>query len=321
MTTQYIELCKRIINEGEWVVNERTGVRCLTVIDANLTYDVGAKEFPLVTTRKSPYKMAVAELLGYVRGYSSAKDFRNIGTKSWDMNANENEAWLNNPFRKGEDDMGRVYGVQGRSLQSVYLYDSFGSTAEQDENRHQFLNDNGFVYLDELINEWYDVYTKSIDQLKKVYNNLKNGIDDRGEIITYWNPTEFEFGCLRPCLHSFQFSLLNGTLYLHATQRSCDVPLGLVANMQQCYWFLDVMAHITGHKPGKVFHKIVNAHIYENQIELMKEQIERNIHTGPKADFNRDKIKTLEDFENATTNDFFINDYIHNEEIKYPFSV
>jgi thymidylate synthase len=38
-----------------------------------------------------------------------------LGTKTWDANANLNEAWLNNPFRKGNDDMGRVYGVQGRA--------------------------------------------------------------------------------------------------------------------------------------------------------------------------------------------------------------
>ena len=112
---QYLDLCRRIVNEGEWVANERTGKRCLTVINADLEYDVANNQFPLITTRKSYWKAAIAEFLGYIRGYDNAADFRKLGTKTWDANANENAAWLANPHRKGTDDMGRVYGVQGRA--------------------------------------------------------------------------------------------------------------------------------------------------------------------------------------------------------------
>ncbi len=49
---QYLQLCQRIVDEGEWVHNQRTGINCLTVINADLDYDVGNNEFPLVTTRK-----------------------------------------------------------------------------------------------------------------------------------------------------------------------------------------------------------------------------------------------------------------------------
>lgn len=321
MTKQYLDLCNRILTEGVLVPNERTGIGCLTVINADLVYDVGAGEFPLVSTRKAPVKLAIAELLGYVRGYDSAKDFREIGTRSWDMNANENKAWLENPIRKGEDDMGRVYGVQGRSWQSVYL-DKWDEGTDDDDTT-TFLMFKGYQIRDELESEYTTVLIKSLDQLRKVYENLKNGIDDRGEIVTYWNPGEFDQGCLRPCLHSYQFSLLDGVLYLNATQRSCDVPLGLVANMQQCYWFLAIMAHITGHKAGKVFHKIVNAHIYENQIELMKEQVKREPREYVIADFDREKIKTLEDLEKATASDFWIDSdsYQPHPAIQYPFAV
>lgn len=50
---QYLDLCQRIVDQGVWVENERTGKRCLTVINADLTYDVANNQFPLVTTRKS----------------------------------------------------------------------------------------------------------------------------------------------------------------------------------------------------------------------------------------------------------------------------
>ncbi|EGQ7812896.1 TPA: thymidylate synthase [Vibrio parahaemolyticus] len=281
--SQYEDLCKRIIADGTWVENERTGKRCLTIINADLEYDVAANEFPLVTTRKAFWKSAIAEMLGYLRGYDNAADFRKLGTKTWDANANLNEAWLNNPHRKGEDDMGRVYGVQGRSWSGP----------------------DGVV----------------IDQYKKIINDLRKGIDDRGEILSFYNVGEFHMGCLRPCMYNHHFSLLGDTLYLNSTQRSCDVPLGLVFNQVQVAWLLQITAQITGLKAGKAFHKIVNAHIYEDQLELMKEQVTRQPYAAPKLIINP-KIKSLEDLETwVTVDDFEVVDYQHHEPIKYPFAV
>ncbi len=282
---QYLDLCQRIIEEGEWVENQRTGKRCLTVINADLTYDVSKSEFPLVTTRKSFYKAAIAELLGYIRGYDNAADFRQLGTKSWDANANQNEQWLANPHRKGEDDMGLVYGAIGRNFPKA---DGKGG----------------------------------VDLLRQIVDDLKNGIDNRGEIYTFYHPGAFHLGCLRPCLHTHHFSLLGDTLYLNSTQRSADVPLGLNWNMVQCYTFLALMAQITGHKAGKVYHKIVNAHIYEDQLELMRDvQLKRKPLKTPKLKINT-KIKTLEDLETwVTLDDFSVEGYESYDAIKYPFSV
>ena len=281
---QYLELCQRIIDDGHWIENQRTGKRCLTVINADLEYNVAGNEFPLITTRKSYWKSAIAELLGYLRGYSSAADFRALGTRTWDANANENQAWLNNPYRKGEDDMGRVYGVQGRAWQKP---------------------DGG-----------------TVDQLKKIVDNLSNGIDDRGEILSFYNPGEFHMGCLRPCMHTHTFSLLGDTLYLTSYQRSCDVPLGLNFNQVQVFTFLKLIAQITGHKPGLAYHKIINAHIYEDQLELMRDvQLKREPFPSPQLNINPD-IKSLEDIETwVTMDDFEVIGYQCHEPISYPFSV
>ena len=281
---QYLELCRHIIEDGEWVENSRTGKKCLTIINADLTYDVAANEFPLVTTRKSYWKSAIAELLGYIRGYSNAADFRALGTKTWDANANENSDWLNNPFRKGDDDMGRVYGVQGRRWQKP---------------------DGGFI-----------------DQLRKIVDDLGHGIDDRGEIMTFYNPGEFHQGCLRPCMHTHTFSLLSDTLYLTSYQRSCDVPLGQNFNQIQVFTFLKLIAQIIGKKPGLAYHKIVNAHIYEDQLELMRDvQLKREPYAAPQLHINP-QIKSLEDLETwVTLDDFDVTGYEHHDPIAYPFSV
>lgn len=282
---QYIEVGQRILHEGIWITNPRTGVRCLTIIDADFTFNVGAGEFPLITTRKAYAKQAIMELIGYLRGYSSAAEFRSIGVNTWNANANENEAWLRNPNRKGEDDMGRVYGVQGR--------------------------------------EWTNSRGEVIDQLEKIYMNLLHGVDDRGEILTFWNPGEFSQGCLRPCMHTHQFSVLGDTLHLNSFQRSNDFLLGQVFNMVQCYALLAIMAQITGLKPGTATQKIVNLHIYEDQYEvLMREkQFDRKPFESPKLWIDPD-IKTLDDVLTWVDKDCFqVLDYKHHPAISYPFTV
>ncbi|HIO97084.1 MAG TPA: thymidylate synthase, partial [Leucothrix sp.] len=162
----------------------------------------------------------------------------------------------------------------------------------------------------------------TLDQLKKIVDHLKEGIDDRSEIMTFYNPGEFEMGCLRPCMHTHHFSLLGDKLYLNSIQRSADVPLGINFNQVQVYVLLALMAQITGHKAGKAYHKLVNAHIYEDQLELMRDtQLKRKPYPSPQLTINPD-IKTLEDIETwVTTDDFSVSDYQYHDAIQYPFSV
>jgi len=281
---QYLSLCHRIINEGVWVENERTGKRCLTVINADFEYDVANGEFPLDTTRKSFWKAAVAEMLGYLRGYRDAEQFKQLGAPTWHANANKNKDWLANPARQGDNDMGWVYGAMARN--------------------------------------WPKPDGGTLDLLDSIVKDLSRGVDNRGEILTFLNPGAFHLGCLRPCMYSHHFSLLDGTLYLNSTQRSIDVPLGLNFNMVQCYFLLAIMAQITGNKPGKVYHKLINCHIYEDQLELMRDiQLQRDAFSAPTFHVNPD-ITSLHDLETwVSLDDFEVKDYQHHDAIKYPFTV
>lgn len=292
--TQYLNALRHIYENGTDIPNERTGIASRAVINVDLTYDASTNKVPLITTRKAPTKLPIAELLGYLRGYTSAADFRKLGSRSWDMNANENEAWLANPARKGEDDMGYVYGFIGHNWP---IMTTVGS-------------DNELAYTG-----------KNINLFEKVYNNLKAGKDDRGEIITFYNPGMFQIGCLRPCLHSYQFSLLGDDLYLNATQRSADFPIGTVANMVQVYVFLRLMAQITNKNPKIAFHKNVNSHIYSNQLEFVPEQLSRTPLAEPTLEINPD-IKSWRDIMTWVSLDDFR--YTYNEyhpPINYPFAV
>jgi thymidylate synthase len=280
---QYLDLVNKIIDHGKWVTNKRTGKRCLTIINADLEYDVSDGTLPVLTTKQMAWKPAIAEMLGYLRGYTSAANFRTIGCNTWNANANENEAWLNNPFRKGVDDMGRCYGAQGR--------------------------------------DWKNPEGISIDQLWNIYTDLKMGIDNRSEIMTFMNPGERDRACLNSCMHTHTFSLLEDKLYLTSYQRSCDVPLGVPFNMIQVAWLLMIMAQITKLKPAIGYHKLVNVHVYEDQLELLNNQLIREPYELPKLKINPD-IKRLSDLETwVTLDDFELVNYQHHPKINFPFSV
>lgn len=228
---KYHETVGDIMSFGYDIPNERTSVVCRTLPNIVFTYD----SLPMLSRKQVFFKSAVAEMVGYLRGYTNASQFRAISCKTWDANANETPAWLANPNRKGIDDMGRVYGAVGR--------DFYG----------------------------YDLLTK-------IYNNLKRGIDDRGEILTWWDPSGFDLGCLRPCMHTHNFVKIGDVLHVTSLQRSGDIPLGIPFNAVQVWFLLSLMAHITGHKVGSATHVISNAHIYENQFSSMYEYLDREPH-------------------------------------------
>lgn len=282
---QYLDLCERVKLYGTWVENKRTGTRCLTVINADLNINLRHNQFPVITTRKMNWKMAIAEFLGYLKGYHNAADFRALGAKTWDANANDNQAWLNNPYRQGEDDMGFVYGA--------------------------------------VAHNWPKYDKTSVNLFEQVYNDLKQGIDNRGEIITFWNPGQFELGCLRPCMHSHQFSILGDKLYLNSQSRSMDILLGGSANIIQAAFFLQLMAQITGLTAAEANIKIVNAHIYDNQLDVYIEnkQWQREQYKPPQLVIS-DDIKTWDDVVNKmTVEDVKLENYQHHDPIKYPFTV
>jgi thymidylate synthase len=279
----YIELGKKLLREGEWIYNERTGKKCLTLIGARLEYDVSDGTIPIETTKKVFWKPAIAEMLGYLRGYTSAADFRKLGCNTWNANANDNAAWLINPHRKGKDDLGRIYGAQGR--------------------------------------DWRNPEGNSIDQLSMVYDDLREGKDNRCEIMTFNNPGERDRACLNACMHTHTFSVVNKKLYLTSDQRSDDYPLGHCFNQVQVAWLLMVMAQITGLEATKAFHNIVNVHVYEDQIDNFKVQLKREPYGHPKLKINP-LIKDLEDLTTwVTLDDFEVEGYRHHPPMPYPFSV
>lgn len=280
---EYIRIGTMILEDGKWVYNKRTGKRCLTLTPQMAKYNMSdTKQFPLLTTKEMDIRPIAAELIGFIKGHSSAAQFREEGCKIWDANANDNQQWLNNPNRKGQDDLGRIYGVQAR--------------------------------------DWRGPNGESIDQLAECVSKLKRGEDDRRLIVNHWNPGEIDQMALPPCHVSYYFMILDGYLHMTMIQRSCDYPLGVPYNIASYALLLRVVANMTGLKAGELSHVMHNIHIYEDQLEAFKEQMDRK--PKPSPTIIVPTYGSLEEFcDHATKNSFVIENYDHDEAIRFPFSV
>ena len=258
---QYLDLVKDVLDNGTYAQN-RTGMATLFKHGAMLKFDM-ADGFPAITTKKLAWKSCFGEMIGFLRGYDSAEQFRYVGCNVWDANANENQAWLKNPSRRWKDDLGRVYGKQARN----------------------WLMPHRFGY---------------VDQLRQVYSSLKLAEDDRRLIVTHWNPGELDQMALPPCHLLYQFGLrpLDDQSYLDLCFyiRSWDLGLGAPFNIAGYAWLLHVMARITGHTPGELTVFTWNYHVYEDHIPALQEQLTREPRPLPKLQANN-HITQLEDLE------------------------
>jgi len=115
----------------------------------------------------------------------------------------------------------------------------------------------------------------NIDQLQKAIDLIMNDPHSSRIIVDCWQVDDLPDMALPPCHYTFQFSALNGRLNLAVVMRSCDVFLGLPFNIASYALLLEMVAHVTGYFANELVITLHDAHIYENHIEQVKEQITR----------------------------------------------
>ena len=292
---QYHDLVEYILETGEDIYNERTQTLCKTIIGGQMTFDM-SRGFPALTTRKLPFKNIVGELLGFFRGYTSAKDFRELGCNFWNSNANETESWLNNVYRKGEDDCGRIYGQQWTN----WLATRIAHTDKEIE----YLKTNNWIQIG-VTDIGYGqgkgklIFQKEINQLEEIVRKILTNPTDRRIIVSGWNVGEFDMMSLPPCHMDYRFTAIEKTKTLHVvmTIRSLDVFLGTPANIASTALFLEIVARLTGYTAGKVIIQGTNFHLYENSFEVARELITRSHFPNPILSLGSSikKIENLDD--------------------------
>lgn len=317
---QYHDLVQRVIDKGIDVFNERTQTLCKTVIGCQMEFDM-SEGFPALTTRKLPFKSIVGELIGFFRGYQSAEQFRSVGCKFWDGNANETKAWLENPFRKGEDDVGRIYGAQWTNWESIKLVED----SPENQTKIDFLYSKGYNNIGsyftaadvkfDLPNKL--ILKKNINQLEEAVRKIITNPSDRRIIVSGWNIGEFDMMSLPPCHIQYNFIPIEKTKKMSVvmTIRSMDLFLGTPANIASTALFLAVMCRLTGYTPDQVIIQGANAHLYENSFDAAKELMTREHFDSPVLHFSN-RIKQIDDladihgcFEQIQPEDFNLINY------------
>lgn len=143
---------------------------------------------------------------------------------------------------------------------------------------------------------WPDYDGGHIDQIKEAIDTIQNNPDSHRIIVSAWNVADLPQMNLPPCHAFFQFYVANGKLSLQLYQRSADIFLGVPFNIASYALLLMMVAQVTGLEAGDFVHTLGDAHIYNNHIEQVREQLSREPRALPKMKLNPD-VKSIFDFK------------------------
>ena len=143
---------------------------------------------------------------------------------------------------------------------------------------------------------WPDYNGGVIDQISNVVEQIKKNPDSRRLIVSAWNVAEVDSMALPPCHTLFQFYVADGKLSLQLYQRSADTFLGVPFNIASYALLLQMMAQVTGLKPGEFVHTTGDTHIYTNHLEQVQLQLTRAPRALPVMRINPE-VKSIFDFQ------------------------
>ncbi|MBU0611878.1 thymidylate synthase [Patescibacteria group bacterium] len=287
----YLDIVKKIIETGEKADN-RTGIKAYTIAGAIFEHDM-SKGFPLLTTKKTPFKLVASELEFFIKGITDKKWLQDRNNHIWDEWANPQKAPYGHDDASKkkmfeERDLGPVYGFQWRHFNAPYKnYDS-------------------------------DYTGQGVDQLKNIIETLKTNQRDRRMIVSAWNPQQFKEMALPPCHYAFQITVIEGKLNLLWSQRSVDTMLGLPFNIASYALLLHLLAKESGLKEGKLVGFLADVHIYENHLEGAKEQLSRDPNKYPLPRIETENWKSIFDWKAEDTK---VLDYQSYDKIPFEIAV
>jgi thymidylate synthase len=266
---QYIDLIKRIINEGT-IEKGRNG-NTLSVFGNMMRFSLKNNIIPLLTTKKLAWKTCFRELMWFIQGKTDNYSLNDKGVHIWDDNSSREFLDSRGLIHYPEGVLGPIYGFQWRHFNASYT----GAST--------------------------DYKNQGIDQLQNIINDLKDSEKrtSRRLIMTAWNPCQLDEMALPPCHILCQFNVTEGK-YLSCAlyQRSGDVGLGVPFNIASYSFLTHIIAKHCSLQAKEFVYFLGNAHIYEEHIDALKEQITRIPYEFPRADIKVIK-ENIEDYSES----------------------
>jgi len=280
---QYIALIDDIINHGD-MVDGRNG-KTLTVFGSSMHFSLENGELPLLTTKKVAWKTCLKELLWFISGSTNNDLLNEQNVKIWNGNSSREFLDSRGLVNNRVNDLGPVYGHQWRFFNADY------STCDDSYNG------------------------KGVDQLDYIVKQLKDPKErySRRLLMSAWNPGQLDEMALPPCHVLVQFNVLPGDkLSCSLYQRSGDVGLGVPFNIASYSFLTHLIAFHCGLKAHEFCYHLGNCHIYDDHIEQLKIQRNKEPYKFPKLVI-KDKKDDINDY---IVDDFEIKDYKSHEPIK-----
>jgi len=283
---QYLELMRTIRDRGA-AKPDRTGTGTRSIFGYQMRFDLAAG-FPLLTTKKLHTRSIIYELLWFLRGKTNNLWLKERGVRIWE------------PWADPDGELGPIYGYQWRS--------------------------------------WPTRDGQHIDQISQVIQQIRDNPHSRRHIVCAWNVGELDRMALPPCHVLFQFYVSPPTetrggddrarldnrgadnrarLSCQLYQRSADVFIGVPFNIASYALLTMMVAHVTGCAPGEFIHTFGDAHLYENHLEQVDEQLEREPRPLPTMKLNPE-VGSIFEF---TYEDFELTGYNPHPHIKAPVAV
>lgn len=279
---QYQELLKHILEKGTRH-EDRTGVGTISTFGYQTRYDL-REGFPIVTTKRVPFRWVAEELFWFLSGDTNEKNLCARGVDIWAEWADEAHT---KRFGREEGDLGPVYG---------YLWRSFGG---------DYPKKNGF------------------DQIADLIKQIENNPNSRRLIVSGWNPPQAVQVDLPPCHTLFHFKVESEKiLHCQLYQRSADAFLGVPFNISSYALLTQMIAHVCGLQVGDFIHTFGDLHIYLNHLEQVEELLKREPLELPKLEFvNAENLKGLDGLLNFKYENLKLIGYQSHGKIAAPVAV
>lgn len=312
---QYLDLCEHILENGTRK-EDRTGTGTLSVFGYQMRYNL-AEGFPLMTTKKTAFRLIVSELLWFIKGDTNVRQLIADNNHIWDEWAFGQ--WVKSSEYEGPDmtDFGRR---AQKDEEFAVLYkeqmELFRKRILEDAAFAEKYGDLGPVYGEQW-RSWKTTTGETIDQLKNVIAAIKKNPDSRRHLVTAWNPEFVDDMALPPCHTMFQFYVADGKLSCQLYQRSADVFLGVPFNIASYALLTHLIARECGLAVGDFVHTTGDTHLYLNHLDQVNEQLSRTPKALPQLAVN-EKIESIFDL---TLEDISIEGYDPHPRISAPVAV
>ncbi len=238
---QYHDLLRSILANGS-EHKDRTGVGTISHFGYQTRFDL-REGFPIVTTKKIPFRWIAEELFWFLSGDTNEANLRARGVDIWAEWADDEHT---RRFQRAAGDLGPVYG---------YLWRSFGG---------DYPARNG------------------VDQIANLISEIQRNPNSRRLIVTGWDPREADNVDLPPCHTLFQFKVEDSKiLHCQLYQRSADAFLGVPFNISSYALLIHIVAHVCGLAVGDFVYTLGDYHIYTNHLDQVKLLLEREPYALP----------------------------------------